>query len=70
DVLSEALVDVLVDLLNDAESLSYTDVDFDSLSESLVDVVVDFVTDAVFLCDTYSDVWFDSRAAVLFTALV
>ncbi|WMZ81385.1 hypothetical protein [Staphylococcus pseudintermedius] len=43
--LSESLVDVLVDLLNDAESLSDTDVDVDALSESLVDVLVDLLND-------------------------
>ncbi|WMZ50339.1 hypothetical protein QS413_12770 [Staphylococcus pseudintermedius] len=46
DVLSESLVDVLVDLLNDVEVLSDTDVDFDALSESLVDVLVDLLNDA------------------------
>ncbi|WP_274540674.1 hypothetical protein [Staphylococcus pseudintermedius] len=37
------LVDVLVDLLSDADLLSDTDVDFDALSESLFDVLVGFL---------------------------
>ncbi|MDF0063614.1 hypothetical protein O0I46_12290, partial [Staphylococcus pseudintermedius] len=52
DALSESLVDVLVDLLNDAESLSDTDVDVDALSESLVDVLVDLLNDADSLAAT------------------
>ncbi|WMZ69437.1 hypothetical protein [Staphylococcus pseudintermedius] len=46
----------LVDLLNDAESLSDTDVDVDALSESLVDVLVDLLNDAESLSDTDVDV--------------
>ncbi|ELK4622086.1 hypothetical protein Q6871_002821, partial [Staphylococcus pseudintermedius] len=47
---------MLVDLLNDAESLSDTDVDVYALSESLVDVLVDLLSDAESLSDTDVDV--------------
>ncbi|MDK3661251.1 hypothetical protein O0A00_12565, partial [Staphylococcus pseudintermedius] len=57
------LVDVLVDLLNDAESLSDTDVDVDALSESLVDVLVDLLNEAESLSDT--DVDFDALSESL-----
>ncbi|MDU0336686.1 hypothetical protein, partial [Staphylococcus pseudintermedius] len=50
---------VLVDLLNDAESLSDTDVDVDALSESLVDVLVDLLNDADALSESLVDVLVD-----------
>ncbi|PWZ78488.1 hypothetical protein DD904_12920, partial [Staphylococcus pseudintermedius] len=65
DVLSESLVDVLVDLLNDADSLSATVVGFDALSESLVDVPGGFLNDAAVLSDPDVDVHVDALSVAL-----
>ncbi|WMZ50341.1 hypothetical protein QS413_12805 [Staphylococcus pseudintermedius] len=48
-------------MLNDADSLSDTDVDFDALSESLVDVLVDLLNDAESLSDTSPVINYVSR---------